>query len=113
MAKDTTTVSYAPGSDWFMIRGKKLLSAWKASGRVCLGVWKELPRRRGAMREWRDGQEMRLTPEEALDLAYALGFMAHELDPDSKKKHRQWVGRGRRRAPRLRVIRGGGAGEQA
>jgi hypothetical protein len=25
---------------------------------------------------------MHLTPEEALDLAYALGFMAHEMDPD-------------------------------
>ncbi len=100
-------VSYAPGSDWFMLRGKKVMAATTTHGRVSIGVWKELPRARGAIKEWRDGQEMRLTPEEALDLAYALGFMAHELDPETKKKHTRWVARGRHRVPVLRLIRGG------
>lgn len=110
---DSTHVSFDPGSDWFMIRGKKLLSAWNVNrrgGRVAIGLWKELPRVRGErLRRWQDGQEMRLTPEEALDLGYALGFMAYQADPDVKEKHRQWKARGRRRAPTLRLIRGGGA----
>jgi hypothetical protein len=113
MAKrPTTEVSYAPGSDWFMFRGKKLLSAWNVNlrgGRIAIGCWKELPRKRGEhLRRWQDGQEMRLTPEEALDLGYALGFMAHQADPDVREKHRRWKARGRRRAPALKVIRGGG-----
>lgn len=97
-----------------MLRGKKLLSAWKAGkGRVAIGCWKEIPRKRGEVPWWKDGQEMHLTPEEALDLGYALGFMAHEMDPDVKEKHRKWKARGRRRAPALKLIRGGAAGAAA
>lgn len=107
MPKQTTTVSCATGEAWFMIRNKKLMAAVKTQGRVSIGVWKELPKPRGAMKEWRDGQELRLTPEEALDLAYAIGFMVHELDPQAKKKHARWLARGRRRAPTLTLIRGG------
>jgi hypothetical protein len=112
--RSTTEVSYTPGSDWFMFRGKKLLSAWRVNrrgGRIAIGCWKELPPARGErFRHWADGQEMRLTPEEALDLGYALGFMAHQADPDVKEKHRQWKAHGRRRAPSLRLIRGGAGG---
>jgi hypothetical protein len=111
MPKQTTTVSYAPGSDWFLFRGKKLLSAWNANlagGRIAIGCWKELPRARGdRLRCWQDGQEMRLTPEEALDLSKALDFMARRADPNVEAKHRRWKERGRRRAPTLKLIRGG------
>jgi hypothetical protein len=114
MAKRSTTmVSYTPGSNWWLFRGKKLMAAEILSGRILVGIWKELPRKtkgrrkRGELIEWRDGQEMRLTVEEALDLVYAIGFMVHELDPNAKKKHRQWVARGRRRPPALRLVRGG------
>lgn len=100
-SRHTTLVFFEPGSDWFMIRGKKLLSAWNVNlrgGRIGIGLWKELPRARGdRQRRWQDGHEMRLTPEEALDLGYALGFMAYQADPDVRAKHCQWKSRGRRR----------------
>jgi hypothetical protein len=102
-----TIVSYTPGSDWLMIRGKKLMAATKVGKCVSVGVWKEQPRARGEMKDWSDGQELRLTPEEALDLAYAIGLIAREIDPNAKKNYRRWLERGRQRPPALKVIRGG------
>jgi hypothetical protein len=109
--KKTTSVSHFPGEDWVMVRGKKAMAATRASGRVSVGIWKELPRARGALVEWRDGQELRLTPEEAIDLAIAIASIARGIDPDAERKHRRWVKRGRRRAPTLKVIRGGLRGD--
>ena len=103
----STSVSYSPGADWFMVRAKKAMAASRASGRVSVGVWKEMPRARGALIEWRDGQEMRLTPEEAIDLAIAIVSIARGIDPEAERQHQCWVKRGRRRAPTLKVIRGG------
>jgi hypothetical protein len=97
-----TIVSYAPGDDWLMVRRKKAMAAFKRRGRVCVAIWKfKTPR------EPLEGLELRLTPEEALDLAYALGFMAYEIDPNTKKKYARWIARGRHRLPDLRLIRGG------
>ncbi len=104
---NSSRMSYAPGSDWVMQRGKKLMLATTTRGRIRVGVWKELARKRGELIWWGDGQAMALSPEEALDLAYAIGFMAHELDRDVKKKYTRWVARGRRRPPALKIIAGG------
>jgi hypothetical protein len=61
------------------------------------------------MKHWRGGQEPRLTPDEALDLAYAIRFMVHELDPGRRGTIRGGRPAGDARQPAPRLIRGGAA----
>jgi hypothetical protein len=90
-----TYIPNAPGSDYMIFRGKKLLATSTTQNRVVVGVWKERPGKGDAIVEGRDGQQMSLTPEEALDLSFALCLLAWDLDPDAEAKYRAWVDRRR------------------